>query len=96
MIRSIGGEISEAHLRMAEPDAGVVSVGIEPDLIVVGSGGPVAARRAVAATRRRAALGRASDAIVRTAHCPVLVVRGERVPAAERPAEHGGPGGTDR
>lgn len=102
VIRSIGGEVSEAHLRMDESAAAVVSVGmeIEADLIVVGSGGPRPFRRAFAAATRRAALGRASDAIVRTAHCPVLVARGERVPAAERPAErpaeHGGPGGTGR
>jgi nucleotide-binding universal stress UspA family protein len=34
-------------------------------------------RRAVAATTRKSALGRASDAIVHSAHCPVLIVRGE-------------------
>ena len=42
---------------------------IGADLIVVGSGRP----RAV----RRAAIGAVADYIVRSAHCPVLVVRGD-------------------
>lgn len=82
VIRAIGGEVTETHLRMDGPAAGVVSVGMEigADLIVVGSGGPRRVRRAVAAATRHAALGRASDAIIRTAHCPVLVARGDRGP----------------
>ena len=47
------------------------------DLIVVGSGRPRAVRRAVSGTIRRPVLGAAADYIVRSAHCPVLVVRGE-------------------
>ncbi|MDP8902052.1 MAG: hypothetical protein M3N33_13120 [Actinomycetota bacterium] len=40
-------------------------------------------KRAIAATTRRAALSRAADAIVRTAPCPVLVVRGDGAVAEE-------------
>lgn len=79
VIKSVGGEVTDAHLRMGQPASEVVSVGAEigADLIVVGSGGPRPMRRAVAAATRRASLGRASDAIVRAAHCPVLVARGD-------------------
>ena len=52
---------------------------IGADLIVVGSGRPRAVRRAVSETMRRAAIGAAADYIVRSAHCPVLVVRGDGV-----------------
>ena len=50
---------------------------LSADLIVVGSGRPRAVRRAVSGTIRRPVLGAAADYIVRSAHCPVLVVRGE-------------------
>lgn len=46
------------------------------DLLVVGGGGPRRTRRAVAATTRRTAIGKVADASVRSAPCPVLVVRG--------------------
>ena len=48
-------------------------------LILVGSGRPRAVRRAVSETMRRAAIGAAADYIVRSAHCPVLLVRGDGV-----------------
>ncbi|MGH3088891.1 MAG: universal stress protein [Rubrobacteraceae bacterium] len=78
-VEAAGGKVSETHLRLGQPGAEVISVAaeIDADMIVVGSGGPRPVRRAVAATTRRAALGRASDIIVRSAHCPVLIVRGD-------------------
>jgi nucleotide-binding universal stress UspA family protein len=82
VIRSIGGEVSEAHLRMGQPAVEVVALAGElgADLLVVGSGGPRPLRRAVAATTRQAAMGRASGVIVRGAPCPVLVARGGDLP----------------
>ncbi len=80
-IRSVGGTVSEPHLRMGQPAREVVRLSEEvgADLLVVGSGRPRPVRRAVAATMRRAALGRAADYIVRSAPCPVLVVHGDGV-----------------
>jgi len=52
---------------------------IGADLIVLGSGRPRAVRRAVSETIRRAAIGTATDYIVRSAHCPALVVRGDGI-----------------
>lgn len=79
VVQVAGGTVSETHLRMGQPAHEVVALADEigADLIVVGSGGPGTVRRAVSATMRRAAMGRISDAIVRSAHCPVLVVRGD-------------------
>jgi nucleotide-binding universal stress UspA family protein len=78
-IRSAGVPVAGAHLRMGRPAAEIVALAeqLGVDLLVVGSGGPRPMRRAVAATTRKSALGRASDAIVHSAHCPVLIVRGE-------------------
>lgn len=79
---SIGGTVTEPHLRMGQSAAEVVTLSeeLEADLLVVGSGGPRPVRRVLAATTRRPAIGRVSEVIVRTAPCPVLVVRGEAVP----------------
>lgn len=81
-LRSAGGTVAESHLRMGQSAAEVITLSeeLEADLLVVGSGGPRPVRRAVAATTRRPAIGRVSEVIVRTAPCPVLVVRGEAVP----------------
>jgi nucleotide-binding universal stress UspA family protein len=88
-IQAEGGTVTETHLKMGRPAAAVVALAAETgaDLLVVGSGGPCQMRRAVAATTRRAAIGRAADAIVRTAPCPVLVVRGGGAEAKELPNE---------
>ncbi len=77
-VRAAGGNVTGSHLRMGQSAAEVValSVELEVDLLIVGSGGPRAVRRAVSTTMHRAAIGRAADAIVRGAPCPVLVVRG--------------------
>ena len=78
-VREVGGIIAETHLRIGSPPYEVVGLSDElgADLIVVGSGKPRAVRRAVSGTIRRPVLGAAADYIVRSAHCPVLVVRGE-------------------
>lgn len=87
-IQRAGGTVAGAYLRMGEPAYEVVGLGdeIEADMLVVGSGRPRPVRRAVSATMRRPTLGRAADIIVRGAHCSVLVVRGERIPAATAPS----------
>lgn len=87
LVRSFGGEVAGSHLKIGQPATEVIAVAeeTEADMIVVGSGGPRIVRRAVAATTRRPALGRAADAIVRGAPCPVLVVRGDV--DVERPEE---------
>jgi nucleotide-binding universal stress UspA family protein len=79
--RAAGGTVTEVHLRMGQPAQEIIALSEElgTDLLVVGSGGPHQIRRAVAATMRRAALGRVSDVIVRSAPCPVLIMRGGRV-----------------
>jgi len=78
-VEAAGGGVAEAHLRMGQPAAEIIALAVElgADLLVVGSGGPRPVRRAVAATTRQAVIGRASGVIVRSAPCPVLVVRGE-------------------
>jgi nucleotide-binding universal stress UspA family protein len=71
-IKSAGGTVSRAHLRMGRPDEEIVVLGEEigAGLIVTGSRGLGGMRRAL--------MGSASDSIVRHAHCPVLVVRPEK------------------
>ncbi len=80
-VRKSGGNVTKTHLRIGSPpyeDVGM-SDEIGADLIVVGSGRPRAVRQAVSGTIRRAAIGAVADYIVRSAHCPVLVVRGDGV-----------------
>lgn len=78
---STGGTVAETHLRIRSPPYEVVGLSDEigTDMIVVGSGRPRAVRRAVSGTIRRAAIGAVADYIVRSAHCPVLVVRGDGI-----------------
>lgn len=77
-IREGGGEVAEAHPRVGRPDAEVVWLAEElgAGLVVLGSRGfgPL----------RRAAMGSVSLSVVRHAHCPVLVVRGEKDPLPGR------------
>ncbi len=86
-VRAAGGTVTDAHHRMGQPPVEVVALAAKlgADLLVVGSGGPRQMRRAVAATTRRAAIGFVADALVRTAPCPVLVVRGDGAVAKELP-----------
>jgi nucleotide-binding universal stress UspA family protein len=68
-VRSAGGTVVEAHLiegRIA-PEIVALAEQIGAGLIVVGSRGHGGIRRAL--------MGSVSDAVVRHAHCPVLVVR---------------------
>jgi nucleotide-binding universal stress UspA family protein len=60
-----------SYLREGDPDVEIVAVGEEigAGLIVMGSRGRGGVRRAL--------MGSVSDAVVRHAHCPVLVVRSE-------------------
>ena len=70
-IKATGGSVAQAHYREGRPDAEITAVAEEigAGLIVVGSRGLGGLRRAM--------LGSVSDAVVRHAHCPVLVVRKE-------------------
>jgi nucleotide-binding universal stress UspA family protein len=67
---SAGGSVAQSHLRMGGAAEEIVALGeeLEAGLIVVGSRGRGGLRRAL--------MGSVSDAVVRYAHCPVLVVRG--------------------
>ena len=70
-IESSGGKVAGSHLGLGRPDAEIVdhAEAIGAGLIVVGSRGfgPV----------RRSLVGSVSDSVVRHAHCPVMVVRGD-------------------
>jgi len=80
-IEQAGGEVAQAHLRLAEghpgfehhPSDDVVRVAEEigAGLIVLGSRGLGGIRRAL--------MGSVSSAVVRHAHCPVMVVRSHLV-----------------
>ena len=66
-----GGTAAQAHLAMGRPAEAIIDVGEEigAGLIVLGSRG--------LGPLRRLAMGSVSDAVVRHAHRPVMVVRGE-------------------
>ena len=68
-VRSAGGTIVEAHLMEGRIAPQIVALAeqIGAGLIVMGSRGRGGIRRAL--------MGSVSDAVVRYAHCPVLVVR---------------------
>jgi nucleotide-binding universal stress UspA family protein len=68
-VRSAGGKVAEAHLRVGAAATEIVALAedIEAGLIVMGSRG--------LGRIRRARMGSVSDGVVRHAHCPVLVVR---------------------
>ena len=70
-LRSSGGKVAETHLRAGEPDKEIVKLGEELGVgtIVIGSRGLGAVRRAL--------MGGVSESVVRHAHCPVFVVRGD-------------------
>ncbi len=67
-VKVAGGEVAGAHLRMGEVDLEIVGLAkkLGADLIVLGCRG----RRGI----RRAVGGSVSDAVIRNAPCPVLVV----------------------
>jgi nucleotide-binding universal stress UspA family protein len=63
--------VAERHLRTGQPDKEIVRLSEELGVgtIVIGSRGLGAVRRAL--------MGGISESVVRHAHCPVFVVRGE-------------------
>jgi len=68
-VRAAGGTVAQAHLRIGKAATEIVDVAenLSAGLIVVGSRGLSGIRRAL--------MGSVSDAVIRHAHCPVLVVR---------------------
>jgi nucleotide-binding universal stress UspA family protein len=73
-VRSIeesGGAVAEGHVLLGTPAESIVSLAEEigAGLIVVGSRGLGGLRRAL--------MGSVSESVVRHAHCPVMVVRGD-------------------
>ena len=72
-VEAAGGRVVEAHLSMGSPDVEIVKLAddIGAGLIIMGSRGLGRIRRAL--------IGSVSDSVVRHAHCPVLVVREEKV-----------------
>ncbi len=80
-VKVAGGTVAGAHLRMGEVDLEIVGLAkeLEAGLIVMGCRGHRGIRRAIE--------GSISDAVIRHAPCPVLVVRShEGAEATERPA----------
>ena len=71
VLEGAGGNVAQAHLRFGKPDEEVTTLAeeINAGLIVMGSRG--------LGGKRRALMGSDSDSVVRHAHCPVLIVRGE-------------------
>src|SRR5215217_2800607 len=72
-IESSGGDVAGSHLGVGRPDAVIIGQAeqIGAGVIVMGSRGRGGVRRAL--------MGSVSDSVVRHAHCPVMVVRGEAV-----------------
>ena len=70
-LESVGAETAVPHLLVGRPDAETVRLAEElgSELIVIGSRGIGPVRRAV--------MGSVSGSVLRHAHCPVLVVRGQ-------------------
>ena len=68
-LEALGGKVKDAHLLFGKPEAEIVELGeeLEAGLIVMGSRGRGGVDRALT--------GSVSDAVVRHAHGPVLVVR---------------------
>ena len=71
-IEASGGSVSNAHLAIGHPADQIVAYAQDDGagLIVMGSRGLGGIRRAL--------MGSVSDAVVRHAHCPVMVVRPEK------------------
>jgi nucleotide-binding universal stress UspA family protein len=72
-VSSERGKVAETHLRVGRPDKEILRLAgvLEAGTIVIGSRGLGAVGRAL--------MGSVSDSVVRHAHCPVMVVRGEPV-----------------
>jgi nucleotide-binding universal stress UspA family protein len=72
-IEAQGGEVAGSHLGVGRPDAEIIDQAEE-----IGAGLTVMGSRGVGPIRR-ALTGSVSESVVRHAHCPVMVVRGEAV-----------------
>ena len=72
-IEEAGGRVQEAHLRRGRKDQEIVGLSEEigAGLIVMGSRGRGGVRRAL--------MGSVSDSVIHHAHCPVMVVRKEKL-----------------
>ena len=70
-VGAYGGKVAETHLKAGEPDKEIVKLSEELGVgtIVIGSRGLGAVRRAL--------MGGVSESVIRHAHCPVFVVRGD-------------------
>jgi nucleotide-binding universal stress UspA family protein len=70
-IGASGGKLAETHLERGEPDKEIVRLSEELGVgtIVIGSRGLGGLRRSL--------MGSVSESVVRHAHCPVFVVRGD-------------------
>jgi nucleotide-binding universal stress UspA family protein len=80
-VKVVGGTVAGTHLRMGAVDLEIVGLAkeLQADLIVMGCRGHRGIRRAIE--------GSISDAVIRHAPCPVLVVRShESAEFPERPA----------
>ncbi len=68
-VEALGASVEKAHQRSGRPDREILALAddLDADMIVVGSRGLGGLRRAL--------MGSVSTAVVRHAHCPVLVVR---------------------
>ena len=76
-VQEAGGSVKEAHLRIGERrDQAIIHLAEElgAGLIVMGSRGLGGVRRAL--------IGSVSDSVVRHAHCPVMIVRPEKMQRA--------------
>ena len=71
-IEASGGSVANSHLAMGYPADQIVAYAEDEGvgLIVIGSRGREGIRRAL--------MGSVSDAVVRHAHCPVMIVRPEK------------------
>lgn len=81
-IKAAGGSVAQTHLRTGKPDKEIVELAEEigAGLIVVGSRG--------LSRMSRVLLGSVSESVVHHAHCPMLIVRPEKV---EQQPEEAGP-----
>src|SRR5215216_5357508 len=70
-LRSSGGKVAETHLRAGEQDKEIEK--LSEDLGV----GTIVLRSRGLGALRRALMGSVSESVVRHAHCPVFVVRGD-------------------
>src|SRR5918995_444860 len=76
-VRRAGGNVARAHLRVGRSDEEIIALAEEigAGLIAMGSRGRGGIRRTL--------MGSVSDSVVRHAHCPVIVVRREKLDEEE-------------